>query len=145
MYQNVVQQNATCCLLWWVFEYMALGSTFMHVAATHGFLLHLIKVTCWEEPNHDSKQRIRSTVKTSQVSSMSGSVGERDESNLFHFLLSWGSESKDVPTLSYHIIIIQDHTESYTCQKWRQHVRQLGRLGMQNSDVTGPKSPRQRR
>ena len=72
MYQNVVQQNATCCLLWWVFEYMALGSTFMHVAATHGFLLHLIKVTCWEEPNHDSKQRIRSTVKTSQVSSMSG-------------------------------------------------------------------------
>ena len=42
----------------------------MHVPATNGFLLHLIKVTCWEEPNHDCKQRIRSIVKTSQVSSI---------------------------------------------------------------------------
>ena len=54
-------------------------------------LLHLIKVTCWEEPNHDCKQRIRGTVKTSQhrlarFSSMKGKAFQTSQIFLYNFM-----------------------------------------------------------
>lgn len=89
----------------------------MHVPATNGFLLHLIKVTCWEEPNHDCKQRIRSIVKTSQVSSIDHlrdsalhlAKGKGFQTSQIYFISCRGALSPKMSKPYTIIIIIQNH------------------------------------